>query len=129
MLSGRSPPCAAAAGSPCSAWGRAKDIYGYEVFRRWMLEHTELYVDIFIKIQSMASSFNIIGYAILYTMCYILYTIYSVLYTIYYIMYILYTILYHTALNFDMQSYTIIYYTANLPTNIVDFRGFDSNII
>ena len=30
---------------------------GYEVFRGWMLEHTELYVDDLITIQSMASSF------------------------------------------------------------------------
>ncbi len=30
---------------------------GYEVFRGWMLEHTELDVDNFITIQSMASSF------------------------------------------------------------------------
>ena len=30
---------------------------GYEVFRQWMLEHTELDVDNFIIIQSMASSF------------------------------------------------------------------------
>ena len=30
---------------------------GYEVFRQWMLEHTELDVDNFIAIQSMASSF------------------------------------------------------------------------
>ena len=30
---------------------------GYEVFRQWMLEHTELDVDCFITIQSMASSF------------------------------------------------------------------------
>ena len=30
---------------------------GYEVFRGWMLEHTELDVDGFITIQSMASSF------------------------------------------------------------------------
>ena len=30
---------------------------GYEVFRGWMLEHTELDVDNFIAIQSMASSF------------------------------------------------------------------------
>ena len=30
---------------------------GYEVFRGWMLEHTELYVDNIITIQSMASSF------------------------------------------------------------------------
>ena len=30
---------------------------GYEVFRGWMLEHTELYVYKFIPIQSMASSF------------------------------------------------------------------------
>ena len=30
---------------------------GYEVFRHWMLEHTELDVDHFITIQSMASSF------------------------------------------------------------------------
>ena len=30
---------------------------GYEVFRRWMLEHTELDVYNFITIQSMASSF------------------------------------------------------------------------
>ena len=29
---------------------------GYEVFRQWVLEHTELDVDNFIKIQSMASS-------------------------------------------------------------------------
>ena len=33
---------------------------GYEVFRRWMLEHTELYVDSFVTIQSMASSFMLI---------------------------------------------------------------------
>ena len=30
---------------------------GYEVFRWWVLEHTELDVDTFITIQSMASSF------------------------------------------------------------------------
>ena len=30
---------------------------GYEVFRQWMLEHTELDVDGFITIQPMASSF------------------------------------------------------------------------
>ena len=30
---------------------------GYEVFRQWMLEHTELDVDNYITIQSMASSF------------------------------------------------------------------------
>ena len=30
---------------------------GYEVFRRWMLQHTELDVDNFITIQYMASSF------------------------------------------------------------------------
>ena len=30
---------------------------GYEVFRGWMLEHTELDVDNFITIQYMASSF------------------------------------------------------------------------
>ena len=30
---------------------------GYEVFRGWMLEHTELYVDNCITIQSMASTF------------------------------------------------------------------------
>ena len=30
---------------------------GYEVFRHWMLAHTELDVDHFITIQSMASSF------------------------------------------------------------------------
>ena len=30
---------------------------GYEVFRQWMLEHTELDVDIHITFQSMASSF------------------------------------------------------------------------
>ena len=30
---------------------------GYEVFRGWMLEHTELDVDHFITIQSMASPF------------------------------------------------------------------------
>ena len=30
---------------------------GYEIFRRWMLEHTELYVYTFITIQSMASLF------------------------------------------------------------------------
>ena len=30
---------------------------GYEVFRGWMLEHTELDVDNFITIQSMASTF------------------------------------------------------------------------
>ena len=30
---------------------------GYEVLRRWMLEHTELDVDNFITIQPMASSF------------------------------------------------------------------------
>ena len=30
---------------------------GYGVFRQWMLEHTELYVDKFITSQSMASSF------------------------------------------------------------------------
>ena len=30
---------------------------GYEVLRQWMLEHTELDVDNFITIQSMASSF------------------------------------------------------------------------
>ena len=29
----------------------------YEVFRGWMLEHTGLYVDNFITIQSMASTF------------------------------------------------------------------------
>ena len=32
-------------------------MYGYEVFRGWMLEHTQLDVDNFITIQSMASSF------------------------------------------------------------------------
>ena len=32
-------------------------MYGYEVFRRWMLEHTVLDVYIFIAIQSMASLF------------------------------------------------------------------------
>ena len=30
---------------------------GYEVFRSWMLEHTELDVDSLARIQSMASSF------------------------------------------------------------------------
>ena len=30
---------------------------GYEVFRRWMPEHTELDVDNYITLQSMASSF------------------------------------------------------------------------
>ena len=30
---------------------------GYEVFRTWMLEHTKLYIDKFITIQSMASTF------------------------------------------------------------------------
>ena len=30
---------------------------GYGVFRQWMLEHTELDVDNYITIQSMASSF------------------------------------------------------------------------
>ena len=30
---------------------------GYEVFRGWMIEHTELDVDNYITIQSMASSF------------------------------------------------------------------------
>ena len=30
---------------------------GYEAFRQWMLEHIELYVDNYITIQSMASSF------------------------------------------------------------------------
>ena len=30
---------------------------GYEVFRGWMIEHTELDVDNYIPIQSMASSF------------------------------------------------------------------------
>ena len=30
---------------------------GYVVFRSWMLEHTELYVDSFVTIQSMASTF------------------------------------------------------------------------
>ena len=30
---------------------------GYSVFRDWMLEHTGLYVDNFITIQSMASTF------------------------------------------------------------------------
>ena len=30
---------------------------GYEVFRQWMLEHTELDVDSYITMQSMASSF------------------------------------------------------------------------
>ena len=32
---------------------------GYEVFRRWVLEHTEPYVYNFITLQSMASSFMI----------------------------------------------------------------------
>ena len=32
-------------------------MHGYEVFRQWMLEHTELDVYHFITIQSMASSF------------------------------------------------------------------------
>ena len=30
---------------------------GYEVFRKWMLEHTQLYIDNFITIQYMASTF------------------------------------------------------------------------
>ena len=32
-------------------------MYGHEVFRCWMLEHTELDVDNLITVQSMASSF------------------------------------------------------------------------
>eukprot|EP00972_Heterocapsa_arctica_P069067 10204933-Heterocapsa_arctica.AAC.1 len=32
---------------------------GYEVFREWMLEHTNLDVDDFITIQSMASAFKL----------------------------------------------------------------------
>ena len=32
-------------------------MYGYETFRQWMLEHTELDVDNYITIQYMASSF------------------------------------------------------------------------
>ena len=33
---------------------------GYGVFRRWMLAHTELYVDNIITIQYMASSFIVL---------------------------------------------------------------------
>ena len=35
---------------------------GYDVFRHWMLEHTELDVDHFITIQYMASSFMLLNY-------------------------------------------------------------------
>ena len=34
-------------------------VYGYEIFRQWMLEPTELDVDNYITIQSMASSFMV----------------------------------------------------------------------